>query len=233
MAPSLRRAATIVALSCLAASALTTSLHAETNVSQNAGFDEEESRFVPGVYFFHKGCEYYKRGQSATAMQQWQIAASWAMKDAQYDLGIAYFRGLDVAIDRPRGIAWLALAAERKDPMFESSLAAAWDQATPDEQNRANEIWRELRKYYGDESALPRAERRYKHEVDNITGSRVGMPGHATVWTRASGLIDVQLLKSDMQQRADINFGKLPAATVDVGPLQPVVDDGKSDPDSK
>lgn len=228
----LRRAVMIVALSGCAVSAPLAGLCAQPNTDYRIGIQEQESRFLPGIYFFHKGCEYYKRGQPAAAMQAWQIAASWAMKDAQYDLGIAYFRGLDVAIDRPRGIAWLALAAERKDEAFEASLAAAWNQATPEEHDQANAIWRDLKKYYGDESALPRAERRYKLEVDNITGSRVGMPGHVTVWTPAAGLIDVELLKSDMRHHADINFGKLPSGTVNVGPLEPVVEDGKDSTDS-
>jgi len=229
---TLRRAAMIVALSGCAVCALPGGLRAQPNPDDPIGIQEEESRFLPGIYFFHKGCDYYKRGQPAAAMQAWQVAASWAMKDAQYDLGIAYFRGLDVSMDRPRGIAWLALAAERKDEAFEASLAAAWDQATPAEQDRANAIWRDLKKYYGDASALPRAERRYKLELDNITGSRVGMPGHVTVWTPAAGLIDVELLKSDLRRRADINFGKLPSGTVDVGPLEPVVDDRKHNADS-
>jgi hypothetical protein len=229
---TLRRAALIVALSGCAVCALPAGLCAQPNPDDRIGIQEEESRFLPGIYFFHKGCEYYKRGQPAAAMQAWQVAASWAMKDAQYDLGIAYFRGLDVSMDRPRGIAWLALAAERKDEAFAASLAAAWDQATPAEQDRANAIWRDLKKYYGDASALPRAERRYKLELDNITGSRVGMPGHVTVWTPAAGLIDVELLKSDLRRRADINFGKLPSGTVDVGPLEPVVDDRKHNADS-
>jgi hypothetical protein len=227
---TLRRAAMIVALSGCAVCALPAGLRAQPD--DRIGIQEEESRFLPGIYFFHKGCEYYKRGQPAAAMQAWQIAASWAMKGAQYDLGIVYFRGLDVAMDRPRGIAWLALAAERKDEGFEASLAAAWDQATPEEHDQANAIWRDLKKYYGDASALPRAERRYKLEVDNITGSRVGMPGHVTVWTPTAGLIDVELLKSDMRHRADINFGKLPSGTVNVGPLEPVVEDGKDSTDS-
>jgi len=188
------------------------------------GLDEEEARFVPGLYYFHKACEYYKRGDVAAAMQTWQIAAGWAMKDAQYDLGIAYFRGRGVTMERPRGLAWLALAAERKDEVFEGSLAAAWDEATPTEHNEANAIWRDLRKEYADEVALPRAQNRYTQEINQITGSRVGMSGHAAVWTRSTGRMDVAAFKHDMQDLADRNFGKLPTGTVDIGPLQPVLE---------
>src|SRR6185312_159741 len=96
--------------------------HAQGGPGGVIGLNEEEARFTPGLYYFHKGCDYYGRGDHEAAMHAWQVAAGWAMKDAQYDLGIAYFRGRGVAIDRPRGLAWLALAAERKDEAFVTSL---------------------------------------------------------------------------------------------------------------
>jgi hypothetical protein len=199
-------------------------LHAQ-GMSGIIGLNEEESRFVPGLYYFHKGCDYFRRGYPQAAVESWQIAAGWAMKDAQYDLGIAYFRGRGIAIDRPRGLAWLALAAERKDEAFEISLAAAWDEATPDEHARANEIWRDLRKEYADEVALVRARNRYDQEVSHITGSRVGMPGHVLIWTHSSGRVEVAEYRKVLQQQADRNFGKLPTGTVDIGPLEPVIDE--------
>ncbi|HEY6986702.1 MAG TPA: hypothetical protein VH375_11520 [Rhodanobacteraceae bacterium] len=196
------------------------------NPSGIVGLNEEEARFLPGLYYFHKGCDYYKRGQPEAAMHAWEVAAGWAMKDAQYNLGIAYFRGRGIDVDRPRGLAWLALAAERKDEAFETSLAAAWDDATPEEHDSANAIWRDLRPHYGDASALVRAQNHYRQEISQITGSRVGMSGHARVWTRSTGNVDAEAFKTGMQQLADRNFGKLPTGTVDIGPLQPVIDDG-------
>ncbi len=189
---------------------------------------EEEARFLPGPYYFHKGCEYYKRGDAQTALQMWELGAFWAMKDAQYDLGIAYFRGRGVEPDRPRGLAWLALAAERKDDLYAESLAAAWDDATPAEHDRANALWRELRGRYGDAVALPRAQHRYQSELDAMTGSRVGTPGHLMVHVNggAPGFQDVAAIKDDMQRAAERNFGTLPTGTVDVGPLLPVLDEG-------
>lgn len=148
------------------ASSVAGALHAQSYVIGGAsgiiGLNEEEARFLPGLYMFHKGCDYYRRGDFESAIHAWEVAASWAMKDAQYDLGIAYFRGRGVAVDRPRGLAWLALAAERKDEAFETSLVVAWDDSTPEEKARANEIWRELRKTYADDVALVRAENRFQ-----------------------------------------------------------------------
>ena len=196
-----------------------------SSLATGGGLHEEEARFLPGLYYFHKGCEYYQRREFDSAMQSWEIAAGWAMKDAQYDLGIAHFRGQGVAVDRPRGIAWLALAAERKDDAFETSLAAARDEASPEEHRRANEIFRDLSKQYSDAAALPRAQNHFRSEVDQITGSRVGMPGHVNVWTRTRGSLDGASYKADLEQLAERNFGKLPTGTVDVGPLTPLMDD--------
>src|SRR4051812_39067026 len=122
--------------------------------AQPIKLEEEIARYLPGVSFFQKGLEAYRKGQSAAAIDAWQSSAGWAMKDAQYNLGLAYFKGTGVAADRPRGLAWLALAAERKNPTMQASLAAAWDGATDAEHQQANAIWRDLKKQYGDDVAL-------------------------------------------------------------------------------
>ncbi len=187
---------------------------------QRGGFlHEDESRFLPGAYYFTKGNEYFHRGKPEAAVRLWMISAGWAMKDAQYNLGIAHFKGEGIPQDRPLGLAWLALAAERKDPQFDESLAAAWDDASPDERERANEIWRDLRKRYADDVALPVAERRFDSELAQITGSRVGMPGSVTVWTR-DGVVDGALLRKRLRAEADLYFGRAPRGQVTVGPLQ-------------
>lgn len=190
---------------------------------------EESARFLPGAYYFHKGCGYAKRGQGVSAMHAWEIAAGWAMKEAQYNLGIAYFRGDGVPADRPRGLAWLALAAGRQDAAFEASPAAAWNQATPAEHARANALWRDLRPQYADAVALPRAQARFTGELGRITGPHVGMPGHVVGWT-ANGVTDGATCRARMQRLADINFGALPSGHVEVGPLQPVRDDSDDTP---
>lgn len=115
----------------------------------------------------------------------------------------------------------MALAAERKDDTFEAELAAAWNLATQTERDQANAIWRNLKKTYGDAVALPNAERRFHHEMDNITGSRVGMPGHVSIWISSEGPIDVSEFKKSMDRKADLNFGKLPEGSVIVEPLAP------------
>jgi Sel1 repeat-containing protein len=219
------RARAVVASLFLCAACATPS----TAFAQLSGFlHEEESRFLPGLYYFHKGSEYSERGESESAMHAWELAAQWAVKEAQYNLGIAYFKGQGVPADRPRGLAWLALAAERKDAPFEESLAAAWDEASSEERDRANALWRELGKRYADAVALPRAEARFKNEMNQITGSRVGMPGHVMIWVPRKGYFDVDDYRRQMDGLAQINFGKMPQSHVDVGPLEPI-DDSKRD----
>jgi hypothetical protein len=181
---------------------------------------EEPARFLPGLYYFHKGCDYYDRGSFGAALDAWKIAAGWAVKDAQFDLGIAYFTGRGAAVDRPLGLAWLALAAERKDAGFSTSLALAWQESTPVEHERANEHFRTLRPEYGDESALKRAQNKFQDEIDHITGSRVGMPGHVVVWTPQDGTLDVVQFRERMQALALQNFGSIPQTRVDVGALE-------------
>ncbi|HKE49658.1 MAG TPA: hypothetical protein VKB52_16450 [Rhodanobacteraceae bacterium] len=168
---------------------------------------EETARFLPGIYYFQKGLDYYKKGQSQAAVDAWLVSAGWAMKDAQYNLGLAYFKGGGVAADRPRGLAWLALAAERKDPTFQGSLATAWDGASEAEHQQANALWRELKKQYGDEAALPRARKRFDTEVGQLSGSHVGSSS-AKVMSRTMGLMDSASYREKLEELAQQNFGK-------------------------
>ena len=168
-------------------------------------FEEEISRYLPGVANFRKGLDLYKKGQASAAIDAWQTSASWAMKDAQYSLGLAYFKGNGVAADRPRGLAWLALAAERKNPRLQASLAAAWDGASDAEHQQANAIWRDLRKEYGDDVALPKAKKRFDAEVAQLS-SRAGK-GNGKMVSRTMGPMDVSEYREKLDALAEQNFG--------------------------
>lgn len=185
--------------------------------------NEEQALFFPGTYFFHKGCDYFSRGKTETGIAMWKVAASWGQKTAQYDLGIAWFKGNGVAVDRPRGLAWLALAAERHDPQFEESLAAAWQQSTPDEHDRANAIWRDLRGIYADAVALRRAHRRYEDQRRHITGTRTGSDAGNLVVITPEGRMDGSVYLASMRARADSYFG-ITTGNVRIGPLTPLIE---------
>lgn len=197
------------------------------------GLAEEEARFLPGAYYFHKGCDAFHRGDVDGAIALWKIAASWGQKSAQYDLGIAYFEGRGIEADRPLGLAWLALAAERKDVSFETSLALAWQQSSEDEHDRANALWRSLRPTYADAVALRRARVRYEQSMREVTGAPDGHAvGNMTVYTKA-GRQDSAVYLASLRDQAEEYFGTA-KGTVNVGPLEPVTDGpmspGYSDP---
>jgi TPR repeat protein len=168
--------------------------------AQPLKLEEEIARYLPGLSFFQKGLDAYKRGRTAAAIDAWQSSAAWAMKDAQYNLGLAYFKGSGVAADRPRGLAWLALAAERKNPTMQASLAAAWDSATDAEHQQANAIWRDLKKQYGDDVALPKAKKRFDTEVGQIANNQ-------RVVSRTMGAMDGKAYREKLEALAGQNFG--------------------------
>lgn len=176
--------------------------------AQPIKLEEEIAPYLPGVSFFQKGLDAYRKGQTAAAIDAWQSSAGWAMKDAQYNLGLAYFKGSGVAADRPRGLAWLALAAERKNPTMQSSLAAAWDSATDAEHQQANTIWRDLKKQYGDDVALPKAKKRFETELGQIAPNQ-------RVVSRTMGAMDGKAYREKLESLAEKNFGNGSAAESD------------------
>jgi TPR repeat protein len=186
-----------------------------------AGFlHADEARFLPGLYHFDRGCARYAKGHVGEAMAEWQLAAGWAVKEAQYNLGLAWFTGERVQRDRPLGLAWLALAAERKDAAFSGSLAAAWDAATPAERQQANALYAPLLDRYGDARTRRKAMAHFERELAQLTGSRVGMAGHVSVWTPAGGRQDIAVYRRALQEKARLNFGRAPDARVRVGDIE-------------
>ena len=178
--------------------------------AQPIKLEEEIARYLPGVSFFQKGLDAYRKGQAAAAIDAWQSSANWAMKDAQYNLGLAYFKGTGVAADRPRGLAWLALAAERKNPAMQASLAAAWDSASDAEHQQANAIWRDLKKQYGDDVALPKAKKRFETELGQIAPNQ-------RVVSRTMGAMDGKAYREKLESLAEKNFGSGSAAEPEGG----------------
>ncbi len=144
------------------------------------------SRYVvrdaaPGLVAFQDGARAYLRHDYAFAVDRFSLAAHWGYKLAQYNLGLMYFQGLGMPTDKPRGLAWLALAAERGDPAYVDAREHAYAQMSIEEFARANVIWRELRRDYGDSVALRRAERQWRDTLRQITGSRLGFIGNLAI----------------------------------------------------
>jgi hypothetical protein len=133
---------------------------------------EDDAR--PGVYFFNLGASAFLHNDYAHAIEMYQVAASWAYKPAAYNLAVMYARGQGVPVDLPRAMAWSALAAERNDPQYVEVRELIYPLLSKEQFDQANAIWRELKKTYGDDIAMPRAKARWAEVRSGMTGSRVG-----------------------------------------------------------
>jgi Sel1 repeat len=135
----------------------------------------------PGEYYFIKGADAFRKHEYEFAIEMYRVAASWAYKPAEYNLGVMYARGQGVDTDLPRALAWMALAAERNEKHYVDAREAIYAAMTREQFDQANVIWRDLKQTYGDEVALVRAKRRWAEVKSQMTGSRVGSVGNLSV----------------------------------------------------
>ncbi len=149
-------------------------------------FTAPEDSARPGETFFYRAANAAAKGNHEFAAEMYRVSASWAYKPAQYDLGVMYFNGEGVPVDHALGMAWLALAAERdEDKDYGAARDLAYTKMSGAEFERANELWRDLRKTYGDDVALMRAKNRWLQVRRAATGSHLGEgTGHLTAGGR-------------------------------------------------
>ena len=60
---------------------------------------------------FQKGLDAYKKKDYATALREWKPLAEQGNGEAQYNLGVMYYRGQDVIQDNVNAMMWGAIAA--------------------------------------------------------------------------------------------------------------------------
>jgi len=147
------------------------------------GMKTPEADARPGEYYFLLAVHAFRKNDFTFAIQMYEVAAAWAFKPAEYNLAIMYARGQGIPADLPRGMAWMALAAERNEKRYVDAREAVYAEMTPEQFEQANAIWRELKKTYGDEVALRRAKARWAQVKSSMTGSRVGSVGNLSVGT--------------------------------------------------
>lgn len=162
--------------------------------------DTPEADGRPGEYYFLKGAEAFQKKEYSFSIQMYEVAASWAFKPAEYNLGVIYARGQGVAADLPRGMAWMMLASERGDERYVAAREVVNSQLSKEQARQANEIWRDLKTTYGDEVALKRARARWAEVRSHMTGSRVGSVGHLSVGMPGQSLADPSGAKPASQQ---------------------------------
>lgn len=137
-------------------------------------FNTPEADGRPGEYYFQLGVNAYNKHDYAHAIAMYKVAASWAYKPAEFNLGLIYFQGLGVPADKPRGAAWMSLAAERGARKSEKARDLMLGKLGKSEFDKTFAIWQELKPIYGDEVALARAKARWAQVKASKTGTRVG-----------------------------------------------------------
>lgn len=142
--------------------------------SRTDPFNRPEDDGRPGEYFFYLGALANQKHDYEHAIAMYKVAASWAYKPAEYNLGVLYLNGHGSPVDLPQAMAWFALAAERNEPQYVYAKQLLYAHLTPEQYEQANAIWRELLPTYGDAVALPRAKARWRETLMSATGSRVG-----------------------------------------------------------
>ena len=174
-----------------------------------------EDKGRPGEKFYFDAVRAIAGKDYSFAINMYEVSASWAYKPAQYNLGVIYLKGEGVPVDRPRAMAWFALAAERGDADYVQARELLYADLDKDEFAQANAIWREQ---YGDAVALARAKMRWAQVKAEQTGSRVGAPGNLKVGSVGSSVRPVRLSPSGRSEAngfASSAFGVLGGSSED------------------
>ena len=164
--------------------------YARQEHESGGGGNLPESDARPGTYYFLAGAAAFRKHDYGFAIQMYQVSASWAYKPAEYNIGVMYARGQGVPVDLPRAMAWMALAAERNEPRYVEARETVYAELSKEQFGRANVIWRELKRTYGDDVALRRAKARWAQVRASATGSHVGFVGHLDVGTAGGNSAD-------------------------------------------
>lgn len=177
-------------------------------------------RLLPGEYYACRARYHFERKHYSQMMDTLEEAAHWASKSAQYTLGLIYLNGdiPGVPANRPLAIAWLALAAERKDATYSRTYSLVCLRSTPTAIRAGAALFHEMSPEYGDKVAGTRAVRRFNREIRPIEDAANGgglmwlsgfspFPEHGVAMlVRLHGMAD--------------NFFEGLTGTVTVGPLQ-------------
>lgn len=147
---------------------------ASAGAMSNGNFNTPESDGRPGVKFFTYGVRAFRKGDYQHAIDMYKVAASWAYKPAEYNLGVMYFKGQGVPVDRALGAAWMVLASERGQPQYVRARNLMITVLSKSEFARTDELWGELKKTYADPVALRRAKAQWSYVRTHQTGTRVG-----------------------------------------------------------
>lgn len=117
----------------------------------------------------------YRAERYRAAFEYYKVAAFWADKLAQYNVGVMYLQGQGVEFDPVRSWAWLELSAERSYPDMVAAADQLHDLLDDAQRSAARRILEEeLLPEYGDAVAIERTAKEMRRDLRRGTGSRLG-----------------------------------------------------------
>lgn len=135
----------------------------------------------PDLRWRREGQYSYNQKQYDIAIRQFLRAARYGDKPAQAMLAEMYWKGIGVARDRPRGYAWMDIAAERRYPNFLILRERYWRGLDAEGRKQAIRVGRPLMDEYGDDKAKVRLAQVMRREQHYATGSRLGFVGNVGI----------------------------------------------------
>jgi hypothetical protein len=188
-------------------------------------------KLLPGEYHYCVAAHDWQRGNNRGGLSEAKYAAAWGEKRAQFALGVDYFNGRrGLVADKAQGLAWLTLAAERKDPYYLSILASAHAQSTPEEQQQADALVAKMLPDYGDANVAAYAGRRFRaqwweirQQVWDITSASHTDPWsiNTAVAIEGLGVVQPMLALRKLQDAGETYFDGWGGRVI-VGPLIPI-----------
>ena len=149
-------------------------VHAESS-EQSSRWTADYDEHTPGYYPKIRAMQAYERGDLSRAYSNFKLAAAWADKFAQFNVGMMYLNGEGTDYDPTRAWAWIELSAERGYPQFVDAADTLWDLLSEWEQELAKQYFADiLLPKYGDHVAIRKTASKMRHERRSATGSRLG-----------------------------------------------------------
>lgn len=134
-----------------------------------------ESDGHPGYKSCALGVDALCRHEHTNAIHLFKVAGSRGYAPAEYSVGIMYFRGAGVSVNRPLGAAWMTLAAARGVPQYTRTRDLMLELLTPGELAQVNQLRERLEPTYG-AVALRRARWQRVQVTNMATGSHPDHP---------------------------------------------------------
>ena len=194
---------------------------------------EPDTRFVADLK--RDADRAYDRGDYARAYRIVSKSLSWrGDKYSQYLLGVMHLNGQGVRRDPATGVAWLRLAAERKNARLLAAYEDALTGLNDTQRARADILYAELQEEVGDRRVLARLVRKDIRALNNSTGSRLGATDFLplTIVTLDGRRIPGNEFYGSIRQRIDTRMGYL-NGVVELGEFELIDDPEPSDSTDK